>query len=65
MIKKDDFFQLINLDQNFVEEYVNIEKYHEFAGRSVKNEYDDKLEEDASTVDVDISVMLKTGKQSF
>jgi isoleucyl-tRNA synthetase len=31
----------------------------------VKNEYDDKLEEDASTVDIDIAVMLKTENKAF
>ena len=63
--KKGRFFPTVNLDQNFVEQYVNREKYHEFAGRSVKNEYDDKLDEDASTVDVDISVMLKQENKAF
>ncbi|MCA1760301.1 MAG: class I tRNA ligase family protein, partial [Bacteroidales bacterium] len=54
-----------NLDKSFVEKYVNVEKYHEFAGRSVKNEYDDKLEDDASTVDIDIVVMLKSENKAF
>ncbi|HSH19419.1 MAG TPA: isoleucine--tRNA ligase, partial [Draconibacterium sp.] len=63
--KKGRFFPTINLDPNFVEQYVNAEKYHEFAGRSVKNEYDDKLEEDASTVDIDISIMLKMENKAF
>jgi isoleucyl-tRNA synthetase len=54
-----------NLDKSFIEKYVNVEKYHDFAGRSVKNEYDDKLEEDASTVDIDISVMLKLENKAF
>jgi isoleucyl-tRNA synthetase len=31
----------------------------------VKNEYDDKLEEDASTVDIDIAVMLKQENKAF
>ena len=63
--KKGRFYPTINLDKTFVEKYVNVEKYHEFAGRSVKNEYDDKLEEDASTVDIDIAVMLKTENKAF
>ena len=63
--KKGRFFPTLNLDAGFVAQYVNTEKYHEFAGRSVKNEYDDKLEEDASTVDVDISVMLKLENKAF
>jgi len=63
--RKGRFYQTANLDQRFVEKYVNVEKYHEFAGRSVKNEYDDKLEEDASTVDIDIAVMLKSENKAF
>ncbi len=63
--KKGRFYPTVNLDKDFVEKYVNVEKYHEFAGRSVKNEYNDKLEEDASTVDIDIAVMLKTENKAF
>ncbi|WP_346862450.1 isoleucine--tRNA ligase [uncultured Draconibacterium sp.] len=63
--KKGKFYLTNELDSAFVEKYVNTEKYHEFAGRSVKNEYDDKLEEDASTVDVDIAVMLKQDNKAF
>ncbi len=63
--RKGRFYPTANLDKSFVEKYVNVEKYHEFAGRSVKNEYDDKLEEDASTVDIDIAVMLKTENKAF
>ncbi len=63
--KKGRFYPTIDLDRDFVAQYVNTEKYHEFAGRSVKNEYDDKLEEDASTVDIDISVMLKQENKAF
>ncbi|AHW59637.1 Isoleucyl-tRNA synthetase [Draconibacterium orientale] len=63
--KKGRFYPTIDLDPEFVEKYVNTETYHEFAGRSVKNEYDDKLEEDASTVDIDISVMLKQQNRAF
>ncbi|HYQ57967.1 MAG TPA: isoleucine--tRNA ligase [Draconibacterium sp.] len=63
--RKGRFYPTIDLDPEFVEKYVNTETYHEFAGRSVKNEYDDKLEDDASTVDIDISVMLKQQNKAF
>ena len=63
--RKGRFYPTNDLDPEFVEKYVNTETYHEFAGRSVKNEYDDKLEDDASTVDVDISVMLKQQNKAF
>ncbi|WP_340112066.1 isoleucine--tRNA ligase [Maribellus mangrovi] len=63
--KKGRFFPTIDLDPEFVEKYVNKETYHEFAGRTVKNEYDDKLDDDAPTVDVDIAVMLKQQNKAF
>ena len=63
--KKGRFFPTKNLDKNFVEKYVNIENYHDFGGRYVKNEFDDKLEDDAPTVDIDISVMLKLQNKAF
>ena len=52
-----------DLDENFVKERVNLNTYQGFAGRPVKNEYDDNIPPDADTLDVDIAVMLKqTGK---
>ncbi|MBT3383107.1 MAG: isoleucine--tRNA ligase [Prolixibacteraceae bacterium] len=63
--KKGRFYPTKELDSAFVEKYVNTEKYHDFAGRSVKNEYDDKLEDDAPTVDVDIAIMLKQENKAF
>jgi isoleucyl-tRNA synthetase/very-short-patch-repair endonuclease len=63
--RKGRFFPTQNLSEAFVKEYVNTEKYHDFAGRPVKNAYDDKLEEDAPTVDIDISVMLKRENKAF
>ncbi len=63
--RKGRFYPTLDLSSSFVEKYVNTEKYHEFAGRSVKNEYDDKLDEDSPTVDVDLSVMLKQENKAF
>ncbi|MCG6187446.1 isoleucine--tRNA ligase [Maribellus maritimus] len=63
--RKGRFYPTANLDPDFVADFVNVEKYHDFAGRSVKNEYDDKLDEDAPTVDIDISVMLKQENKAF
>ena len=63
--KQGRFFPTKNLDKNFVEKYVNVENYHNFGGRYVKNEFDDKLEDGAPTVDVDISVMLKLQNKAF
>lgn len=37
----------------------------EFAGRFVKNEYDDSLPENADTVDIDLAIMLKKSNKAF
>jgi isoleucyl-tRNA synthetase len=63
--KKGRFFLISEMAESFVKEYVNIEKYHDFSGRYVKNDYSEKLTEDDPTVDVDISVMLKLENKAF
>ncbi|MBA4408690.1 MAG: isoleucine--tRNA ligase [Bacteroidota bacterium] len=59
------FFLIENMDPAFVAEYVNQETYPEFAGRFVKNAYNEKLGDDDATVDVDICVMLKKENKAF
>ena len=59
------FFTLEELDPRFVEENVNVALYAEFAGRYVKNAYDDALTEEDATLDVDLSVMLKQHNRAF
>ena len=59
------FFLVENMDPRFVSEQVNLDSYPEFAGRYVKNEYDETLTENDATVDVDISVMLKKDNKAF
>ncbi len=59
------FFTIDDLDVEFVEKYVNFEAYKEYAGRYVKNSYDELISEDAPTIDVDIAVMLKKGNKAF
>ncbi len=63
--KKGRFFLISELADSFVKEFVNTEKYHDFSGRYVKNDYSEKLTEDDPTVDVDISVMLKLQNKAF
>lgn len=63
--KKGRFFRVENMDEGFVKEYVNVSNYESFAGRYVKNEYDDSLTESDTTVDVDIAVMLKLDNKAF
>ncbi len=63
--KKGRFFKLENMNPEFAKEYVNADNYAEFEGRFVKNEYDESLSENDSTVDIDISVMLKKDNKAF
>ncbi len=63
--KTGRFFRINDLSEEFVSKQVNLEKYKEFAGRFVKNEYDETLTENDNTVDVDISVMLKMENKVF
>ena len=59
------FFLLEDLDPAFVAEHVDTKKYGEYAGRYVKNAYDEKLTDADATLDIDISVMLKAAGQAF
>lgn len=63
--KQGRFFLLENMSKEFVAEFVNTEKYADFAGKYVKNEYDDTLTEKDPTVDIDIAVMLKQENKAF
>ena len=59
------FFRLEDIDQDFVKENINIELYKQYAGRFVKNEYDETLAADDATLDVDLSVELKLNNRAF
>lgn len=61
---KGRFFRLEDLDPDYVRERVS-DDYREWAGRYVKNAYDDTLPADAPTLDVDICVMLKKQGKAF
>lgn len=59
------FFKIEDLQKEFVENNVNKEKYEEYAGRFVKNAYDDKLTDKDTTLDVDLCVLLKKENKAF
>ena len=59
------FFKIEDLQKEFVENNVNKEKYEEYAGRFVKNAYDDKLTDKDATLDVDLCVLLKKENKAF
>jgi isoleucyl-tRNA synthetase len=62
---KGRFFNLDDLDKDFVQEYVNVDAYSEFAGRYVKNDYDESLVAGDVTLDIDLSVSLKKANKAF
>ena len=59
------FFRLSDLSEDFVSKNINIQLYSEYAGRFVKNDYDETLTENDSTLDIDLSVMLKKENRAF
>ena len=61
---KGRFFRLEDLDPAYVAGRVS-DDYREWAGRFVKNAYDDSLPADAPTLDVDLCVMLKKQGKAF
>ncbi|MDY0142153.1 MAG: isoleucine--tRNA ligase [Bacteroidales bacterium] len=63
--KQGKFFEIQDLDPDFVKNYINIETYSEFAGKYVKSEYDPDAENKETTTDVDIAVMLKLEDKAF
>lgn len=63
--RKGRFFRIDEIDEKFVHDNVNIKIYNEFAGRYVKNEYDNSLENNETTVDIDIAVKLKHEGRAF
>lgn len=63
--RQGKFFKIEDLDETFVKNYVNQEAYKEYAGRFVKNAYDNQLTEKDPTLDVDLSVLLKQQGKAF
>lgn len=59
------YFELQDLDETFVAENINTDLYGEYAGRYVKNDFDENLTEKDATLDVDLSVMLKLQNRAF
>ncbi|MEA3448185.1 MAG: isoleucine--tRNA ligase [Bacteroidota bacterium] len=63
--KKGRMIPIEDLDDNFVKKYVDTSIYSEFAGRFVKNEYDENAKPDDPGLDVDIAVSLKKQGKAF
>lgn len=58
------FYPLEDLDPEYLKEYVD-PSYKEFAGRYVKNAFDDSLPADAPTLDFDLCMMMKQDGRLF
>ncbi len=63
--KQGRFYRINDLDPKFIETKLNKELYTEYAGRYVKNAYDTNLTEKDTTLDIDLSVMLKKENKAF
>jgi len=59
------FYRIEELHDDFVKNNVNVSFYKEFAGRFVKNEYDNQVSPEVETLDVDLCVWLKKENKAF
>ena len=59
------YFVIEDLDEEFVKNYVNVEEWNKFAGRYVKNAYDDTLTDKDETLDISICMDLKAQNKVF
>ena len=53
------YYVIDDLDPDFVKNYVNVEEWQKFAGRYVKNAYDETLTDKDETLDISICMDLK------
>lgn len=59
------YYALDDLDEDFVSRYVNVEAWGKYAGRYVKNAYDDTLTDKDETLDIAICMDLKAADKAF
>ena len=59
------YFLPEDLDADFVAKYVNLDEWNKFAGRYVKNAYDDTLTDKDETLDISICMDLKAQNKAF
>ena len=59
------FYKLEDLDPDFVQDNMNAADYDPWAGRFVKNAYDDTLTDKDETLDISICMMLKVQNRVF
>lgn len=59
------YFLTEDLDPEFVANHVNVELWNQYAGRYVKNAYDDTLTDKDETLDISICMDLKSSNKAF
>jgi len=59
------YYVVDDLDPEFVKDYVNVEEWSKFAGRYVKNAYDETLTDKDETLDISICMDLKAQNKVF
>jgi isoleucyl-tRNA synthetase len=59
------YFVIEDLDEEFVKNYVNVDEWNKFAGRYVKNAYDETLTDKDETLDISICMDLKAQNKVF
>ena len=59
------YYRIEDLDPAFVSQYVNEELWGRYAGRYVKNDYDDSLTDKDETLDISICMDLRAENKAF
>lgn len=59
------YFKIEDLDDDFVNKFVNKDVWNRYAGRYVKNAYDDNLTDKDETLDITICMDLKAQNKAF
>ncbi len=59
------YYLIEDLDEKFVEQYVDVERWSRYSGRYVKNAYDEKLTDKDETLDISICMDLKAEGKAF
>ena len=59
------YFVVEDLDPEFVKNYVDVDEWNKFAGRYVKNAYDETLTDKDETLDISICMDLKSQNKVF
>lgn len=59
------YYLVEDLDADFVSKYVNVELWNKYAGRYVKNAYDETLTDKDETLDITICMDLKADNKAF